>query len=170
MARFAFIACGLGLLLAAPAARAQDSCTFCFDAARTDPEERPLSIDITGGLEFSRLAMAGTGGGSAAIDPQTGEKRTAGAMVDLGGVSVQGHARITGTPMRAVRVDLPSRVTLTTAAGGRAELTDFTTSLSAYPVLDASGTLEFTFGARLVVSGPVGGNFRGRIPITVDYN
>ena len=49
-------------------------------------------------------------------------------------------------------------------------LTELTTDLPGWPVLDASGTLEFSFGGRIEVRGSGGGNFRGRIPISVDYN
>jgi hypothetical protein len=59
---------------------------------------------------------------------------------------------------------------MSSADGGRAELISFTTNLPARPVLDARGELEFTFGARLVVHSGKGGNLRGRIPISVDYN
>ena len=59
---------------------------------------------------------------------------------------------------------------MTTPDGAVAELTDFTTNLPADPQLDANGELEFTFGARMTVTSGRGGNYRGRIPISVDYN
>ena len=77
---------------------------------------------------------------------------------------------MTGIPLRQVRIDLPGRVPMTTPDGASAELVDFTTNLPHRPTLDANGELEFTFGARLVVKDGRGGNYRGRIPITVDYN
>lgn len=154
-------------LLPAPLV-AQDDCRLCF--AGGDPADRPLTIEISADLAFSRLALTGREGGSAEIDSVTGSKRTAGGMIDLGGMSVQGQGRITGAPRRAVRVDLPQRVMMTAADGTTAELTDFTSSLPPFPTLDAAGTLEFTFGGRIKLSGKQGGNFRGRIPISVDYN
>ena len=157
----------LALGIAAPAA-AQD-CALCFSAPAA-PGERPLTIEISTGIAFSRLAIAGHDGGTAAIDPQTGAKRTGQGLLDLGGSAVQGRGRISGTPGRAVRIDLPSRVTMTAADGSSAMLTDLATDLPAWPVLDSSGTLEFGFGGRIEVRGSTGGNFRGRIPITVDYN
>jgi hypothetical protein len=71
---------------------------------------------------------------------------------------------------REVRVDLPDRVEMTTPEGGRAVLTGFTTDLARRPTLNANGELEFSFGARIVIEGGRGGKFRGRIPISVDYN
>ncbi len=163
------------LICAAPAA-AQDSCGVCFgsDAAAGSPPrtaaERPLTLEITAGIEFSRMALAGQGTAAASIDPQTGTKRTQGGMVDLGGLSVQGRGRISGMPGRSVRIDLPARVAMTSANGASAQLSDFNTDLPAFPVLDGNGSLEFTFGARLQMQGALGGNLRGRIPISVDYN
>lgn len=148
---------------------AQDACRLCF-ADPVAAGERPLGLEIWADLNFSKLALAGREGGSAVVDPSSGAKRTGGGMIDLGGMPVSGRGRITGTPLRAVRIDLPERVAMTAPDGGRAELVGFTTNLPAHPALDASGTLEFSFGARLVVTGAGGGNYRGRIPISVDYN
>ena len=172
MARRALI---LAILLLLPArSEAQDAgCILCDAPASSDAapkREPPLEIEITTSLAFSRMALTGRGEASAAIDPQTGSRRIGGGMVDLGGVTVQGRGRITGAPGRPVRVDLPSTIVMTSAGGGQAELTNLVTDLPAFPVLDASGTLEFSFGGELRVDGPTGGQFRGRIPITVDYN
>ena len=50
------------------------------------------------------------------------------------------------------------------------EIENLTISLPANPQLNANGELEFSFGARLVIKDGRGGNYRGRIPISVDYN
>lgn len=160
----------LALCCVASQAVAQDACALCFADGAPESRERPLTIEISSGLVFSRLALTGQGDASAAIDPQTGQKKTDGGIVDLGGQAVQGRARITGMPRRAIRVTLPATVTMTSTIGGTAELTDFVTDLPAWPVLDEAGVLEFAFGGSLKLSGPVGGSLRGRIPITVDYN
>ena len=55
-------------------------------------------------------------------------------------------------------------------ACGTAELTGFSTDLPSSPTLDANDELTFSFGAKLVLRSGRGGNYRGRIPITVDYN
>jgi hypothetical protein len=160
---------GLLVMTSAPLS-AQEGCRLCYDSPAARSGERPLAIEISADLSFSRLALTGETGGSAEVDAQTGAKRTSGAMIDLGGLSVQGRGRITGEPGRIVRVDLPGQVTMTAPDGEPAELVEFRTDLPDFPRLDASGTLEFTFGARLVVRGRQGGNYRGRIPISVDYN
>ncbi len=92
-------------------------------------------------------------------------------MIDLGGMAVQGRGRITGEPGRQVRIDLPGSGHHDHARWRcRPQLVDFRSDLPDFPRLDGAGTLEFTFGARLEVRGRRGGNYRGRIPITVDYN
>lgn len=160
----------LALLASSAPAVGQEPCRLCFGSDGGSPGEQPLTIEIYTGLAFSRLALNGASTGSAVIDPQSGAKKTDGGMIDLGGMSVQGRGRITGTPHRTVRIDLPQRVAMNAPDGTSADLSDLATDLPAFPVLDASGALEFTFGGRLSVKGNQGGNFRGRIPISVDYN
>lgn len=160
---------GAALLLAVPAG-AQDGCRLCYADPAAKPGEAPLAIEIYADLNFAKLALTGREGGSAEVPANGTGKRTDGAMIDLGGVAVTGYGRITGGPGREVRVELPNRVEMTSPDGGRAELVDFTTDLPPHPTLDARGTLEFKFGARMVVRSGRGGNFRGRIPISVDYN
>ncbi len=170
MARSLALILAAALMLPAVPAMGQESCRLCYAEPGTKPGERPLTIEIWADLSFAKLAMTGRSGGSAAVDAQTGGKSTQGEMIDLGGAPVNGRGRITGVPLREVRIDLPSRVPMTTPGGASAELIDFTSNLPPHPRLDANGELEFTFGARLVVKGGSGGNFRGRIPISVDYN
>jgi Domain of unknown function (DUF4402) len=158
-----------GLLLCAPAA-AQDSCRLCYGDSAAKPGERPLTIEIWTDLNFSKLALTGRQGGSAELSATGGEKRTTGELVDLGGIPVTGHGKITGVPLREVRLELPDTVEMSTPDGGQARLAQFTTDLPPHPQLNANGELEFSFGARLIISGGRAGNFRGRIPISVDYN
>jgi hypothetical protein len=160
------LAAAFALLFAAPAGADEPVCELCAMTARA---ERPLEIVIESGLQFSRLALAGRADGAAEIDPQTGEKRVDAGMIDLGGLSYQGRARITGTPLRPVRIELPQRVQLRSPDGAEAELTGFVTDLPPVAMLDENGTLEFAFGARLSSRGARSGNFRGRIAIRVDY-
>ena len=157
----------IALLFAAPASADEDACELCISPR--PGAERPLEIEIESGIQFSRLALSGTFDGAAEIDPYTGEKRVDAGMIDLGGLSYQGRARVTGEPLRAVRIELPNRVQLRSPDGAEAELTGFVTNLPPVAMLDANGTLEFAFGARISSRGARGGNFRGRIAIRVDY-
>ena len=94
-----FAALLLALPLTAPALAQDAGCILCevppADGSQP-PRERPLEIEITANLAFSRLALTGRGEASAAIDPQSGMRRVGGGMVDLGGVTVQGRGRISG--------------------------------------------------------------------------
>ena len=131
--------------------------------------EHPLSITIESALQVGRLGLTGRDGGNAIIDPQTGAKRVGPNMVDLGGLAFQGKATITGQPLKPVRIDLPRSVMLRSSAGGEAELTDFRTDLPPVAMLDANGRLQFNFGATITSKNAQGGDFRGRIPIRVEY-
>lgn len=169
LALVAAIACGS----AAVAAAAESACDTC---AGTPPvgeifarEERPLHIEIESGLRFGRLALRGHGEGAARLDPKSGQNRVEANMIDLGGASFEGRARVTGEPLRPVRIELPATVLLRSSDGAEARLSDFVTDLPPVAMLDQNGVLEFAFGARLTSQGSRGGDFRGRIRIRVDY-
>ena len=162
------IAAAIALLSAAPAAADEPAREPGTLDIRERPE-RPLAIEIESGLQFGRMALRGPGNGAVRIDPQTGERRVDDNMIDLGGATYQGRARVTGEPLRPVRIELPTTVQLRSSDGGEARLSDFVTDLPAVAMLDANGLLEFSFGARLTSQGAAGGNFRGRISIRVDY-
>jgi hypothetical protein len=149
------------------------ACETC-EAADTGPaiferETRPLRIEIESGIRFGRMALRGRQDGGAAIDPQTGQSRVDPNVIDLGGATFQGRARVTGEPLRPVRIELPATVVLRSSDGAEARLSDFVTDLPAVAMLDANGELAFAFGARVSSQGARGGDFRGRIRIRVDY-
>ncbi|GAA4050238.1 DUF4402 domain-containing protein [Parerythrobacter jejuensis] len=127
---------------------------------------------IESDIDFGRLIMIGAGEGSVLLDPTTGMKIVAGQLEDFGGFTVQGRATIVGRRFRQVQINFPNRVIMRDPRGGMAELRDFETNLSALPTLDADGVLEFTFTGTLVTDSQIGrgGDLRGTIPITVDYN
>jgi len=160
----------LSLLLAA----GEGSCLLCAGGgaptALTESDHSvPLSIEITTKLDFSRAALPASGGGQIELDPQSGNKRVGGGMVDLGGAALAGTAIVTGEPGRAVRIDMPSSARMTSAAGGVVEIIGLRTSLMGASRLDSKGRLEFSFGGTVVVRGNVSGTFRARIPITAQY-
>ena len=161
-------AAAIALVSAAPAA-ADEPVREPGALEALERPERPLAIEIDSGLQFGRMALRGQAAGGAQIDPQTGENRVDGGMIDLGGISYQGRARVTGEPLRPVLIELPTTVLLRGPDGGEARLSDFVTDLPAVAMLDANGVLEFAFGARLTSHGARGGDFRGRIRIRVDY-
>lgn len=159
------------LVLAQPVA---GQCRLCADTPEqsqidTGPQI-PLRITIEADIRFNTLAFASNGiGGEAELDPQSGATRINGGLVDLGGLSLTGSARITGEPGRVVRVDMPPSIRLTSQTGGKADLVSLETSLSARPRIGVDGSLTFTFAGTLRVDGGIGGSYRGRIPITAVY-
>ena len=80
-----------------------------------------------------------------------------------------GEVVIRGEPGRALRIDLPARIQLYTLSGGAIAIDDIASDLADQPRLDAAGNLSFRFGGRLTVSGDSEGDYRGDLPITVEY-
>jgi hypothetical protein len=162
---------GLSLLgFAAPLA-AEPPCLLCDGpTSNATPSEarRPIRIEIESALDFSRVART-EGAGSVALDPKSGQRRVTGGLADLGGMAVRGTVRVTGEPFAPVQISLPHRVTLRSTHGGQAEVLDLETDAPAQPRFDSSGNLNFSFGGRLVVNGPISGMIRGSVPISVDY-
>lgn len=131
-------------------------------------EAAPLRVTIEANIRFSRLALNGHSG-EAMLDENSGVTRTDGGLIDLGGLSLTGSARVTGEAGRNVRIDLPDSVRMVNQAGERAELINLRTNLPARPHLNLDGELSFRFSGTLRVNGSGGGNYRGRIPITAEY-
>ncbi len=149
----------------------EEVCRFCTPTdtpyQASAGREIPISIDITTKLNFSRAALSGAGIGEIEIDPEN--NRRVEGLVDLGGPSLAGTAVVRGEPRRPVRIDMPATIRMTSSTGGSIEISELHTNLSGAPQLDATGTLHFSFGGRLLVRGNVAGTFRGRIPITAQY-
>lgn len=159
----------IGFALAlSPVAAAQDFASDPF-ARESEEKARPLHIEIRSSLDFSRATSRGASGGSIAIDPNSGARTVSGDVLDLGGSPFAGSAVVTGEPGRAIRIEMPSTIRLTSPTGGSVEIVRLRTNLSAAPRLDIYGRLEFAFGGDLLLKGNVSGQFRGRIPITAEY-
>ncbi len=131
--------------------------------------EQPVNIEIITQLNFSKASMKSRGTGQIVIDPNSGARMVGGALVDLGGGGFVGSARVTGEPGRHIRIDMPHTVRMTSTGGGVIEINNLRTDLTNGPVLDIAGRLNFNFGGDLIVNGAVSGTFRGRIPITAEY-
>jgi hypothetical protein len=155
---------------AAPSTGAQ--CMLCAQdkaagmTART--AEVPLRIDIETQLDMGRVAV-GAMGGEVELDPASGTRRVRGDVVDLGGFALTGTVTVRGEPGAEVRVILPASVDLESGHGRTARVTGLVTDLSAAPRLGADGRLMFRFGGRLQIAGLDDGDYRGRIPVTVEY-
>jgi hypothetical protein len=80
-----------------------------------------------------------------------------------------GTAVVRGSAGRSVRVELPHRIDLYSISGGRITVDDVVSDLPSMPRLDSAGNLTFRFGGRVTVSGDSEGDYRGEMPITVEY-
>ncbi|MCA0208854.1 MAG: DUF4402 domain-containing protein [Proteobacteria bacterium] len=161
-----------GLLVAAiPPAAAQ--CQLCApdttaSAVAARQAATPLRVDVETRLDMGRIAV-GAMGGEVEIDPASGARRLRGDVVDLGGFALTGTVIVRGEPGAEVRVILPASVDLESGHGRTARVTGLVTDLSAAPRLGLDGRLVFRFGGRLQIAGLDDGDYRGRIPVTVEY-
>ena len=154
--------------LAVPAGaqcRLCDTPTTIRDATADDG---PVSLEIETSLDFDRLILLGAGEGTATLLPN-GERGVSGMVGDMSGRAMVGSAMVHGEAGRAVRIELPARIELYSLSGGRITIEDIISDLPSGARLDAAGALGFRFGGRLHISGDADGEYRGDVPITVEY-
>ena len=148
---------------------AAQSCQLC--AATQAPPRiplRPLAVSVDTMLDFGTAVHSSRGSGVIAIEARTGRSQVIG-LTPLGGGVLAGTVTITGEPLARITIDLPRMITLNSNLGAVADVTEIRSDLSPHPQIGADGRLVFTFGGRLTVRDDAEGDFRGRIPLTVDY-
>ena len=105
-----------GLVVSAPG-RAQDivaPCRLCRADASKPLNARPLvplRLQVETRLDFDKVVFEGSGSALFALSPD-GAARLTGAAAAAGARAMPGSVLIRGEPGRAVRVDLPGKVTL----------------------------------------------------------
>jgi hypothetical protein len=160
------------LLCGSPIPLAAEECRLCSNGTALEvsqsPPERAPQVDIISGLAFNRAAQNGKGNGKISVNTDGGSAVN-GGLIDLGGYAVAGTAVIRGAPGRHVRIELPNKVEMKSANGGKIEIANLRTNLGLSPQLDTAGQLTFSFGGDLHVDGDISGKFRGRIAITAQY-
>ncbi len=145
------------------------ACQLCASApAAPRVPLRPLSVTVDAALDFSTAVYTGRGSGSITIEARTGRRQMIG-LVALGGPALVGTVTITGEPFARVAIDMPRAIVLNSNLGATADVTEIRTDLLPHPSLGSDGRLVFTFGGRLTVRNGATGDFRGRIPVTADY-
>ncbi len=157
--------------MSALAVPAGAQCRLCDTPTTTHDEvsgDGPVSLEIETSLDFDRLILLGAGEGTATLLPN-GERSVSGMVSDLSGRAMVGSAVVHGEAGRAVRVGLPARIELHSLSGGRITIEDIISDLSSGARLDSAGVLVFRFGGRLRISGDAEGEYRGDVPITVEY-
>lgn len=167
----------LALMLAAGAAAAaaawpaEAQCRLCDKptTARGDSSSSgDVELEIQSGINFDKLVLVGDGLGQAVIRPD-GSSTAAGIVANVSPRAMVGTAVVHGEPGRTIRVELPPRIELYSLTGARITFDDVASDLPTVPRLDATGMLSFRFGGRVTITGEADGQFRGELPITVEY-
>lgn len=161
-------ALAFALLPPGTAAVAQ-SCQLCA-ASPSAPQapQRPLVVNVDAALDFSTAVYTSRGTGTITIDARTGRQRLNG-LAALGGPGLVGTVTITGEPLARVVITMPRTILLTSNLGTTADVSEIRADLPGNPAIGSDGRLVFTFGGKLTVRDGADGEFRGRIPVTVDY-
>jgi hypothetical protein len=162
---------GAALVAVGICSPAAAQCRLCDQPTTQAPvtgADGDVELQIETKLDFDRLILSGTGTGAATIRPD-GSQLAEGTVINLGPRAMVGTVLVHGQAGRSVRVEIPHRIELYSVAGGRMTLDDVKTDLPALPRLDAAGNLSFRFGGKLLVTGDADGQYRGDLPITVDY-
>lgn len=160
------LACAIPMSGATAAAQACQLCTS--GPAGPKAALRPLTVAIETALDFSTAVHTSRGSGSIAIEARTGRRQMIG-LVALGGPALVGTVTITGEPFARIVIDMPRTIMLNSNLGATADVTEIRTDLPPHPSIGSDGRLVFTFGGRLTVRNEAAGDFRGRIPVSADY-
>ena len=158
-----------GLVVAPEPGAAQ--CRLCetqVTSTVAGEREGRIGLEVHTSLDFDKLILTGVGEGSATLRPD-GSREVSGIIAAISGRAMVGSAVVRGEPGRSVRIELPSQIELHSLTGGRIAIEGIISDLPSAPRLDRSGVLAFRFGGRLTVTGDAEGEYRGDVPITVEY-
>ena len=156
---------------AAISSPAKAQCRLCDKPTSTLQQSEgadSIQLEIETTLNFDRLVLSGTGDGAAVVRAD-GFTAAEGALTAISARAMVGTAVVHGQPGRIVRVELPRRIDLYSLSGGRITLDEVVSDLPSLPKLDSTGALTFRFGGRVRVTGDSDGEYRGDLPITVEY-
>jgi hypothetical protein len=157
--------------LAVGSAPASGQCRLCATPttiAADEPGAGAIALEVQTSIDFGRLVVAAAGEGSAVLRPD-GSASATGSIADALTRAIVGSAVVQGQPGKAVRIQLPARIVLTSSSGSQIIFEDVLSDLPSLPRLDAGGRLAFRFGGRLRVTGDAEGQYRGDLPILVEY-
>lgn len=159
-------------LWAFPMTASDAQCRLCEQPSTAQAEaaggDDDLQLQIETNLNFDRLILLGSGMGALTLRPD-GSSGAEGVVAAMGPRAMVGTVSVHGDPNRAVRIEFPRRIELRSLGGGRMTLDDVASDAPAAPRLDAAGNLSFRFGGRLLVFSDIDGQYRGDLPITVEY-
>jgi hypothetical protein len=164
------IALLFGVLVVPGAASAQ--CRLCAAPSTSlapSAASGPIRLEVQARLDFDQVILLDSSSpGTARLSPD-GSSSTSGSIGALTGRAMVGSVIVRGEPGRLVRIGFPDSIELYGLTGSRIRVRALTSDLPSAARLDSEGMLRFRFGGELDVSGNVEGDYRGDIPITVDY-
>jgi hypothetical protein len=128
-----------------------------------------VRIEIQARLDFDQLVLMDSAAPGVARLLPDGTASVSGSLGLVSGRAMVGSVIVRGEPGRLVRIGLPSAIALYGRTGGSIRLESLISDLPAQPRLDSQGSLNFRFGGELHVHGDASGDYRGDVPITVDY-
>ena len=162
----------IALFAAAVPSGAAAQCRLCSapdtGAAEAGSESTPLSVEVDTALDFDRLILMDESRGEARIEPN-GNRSASGSIGMVSGRAAVARITVRGEPGRAVDVILPDRLELIGMKGGTIRIESILSDLPRVPMLDAGGQLTILIGGELIVSGDADGDYRGDVPVRVDY-
>ncbi len=160
------------LLNAAVPTGAAAQCRLCATpdtgVAQVGSESTPLSVEVDTALDFDRLILMDEGSGAARIEPN-GTRIASGSIGMVSGRAAVARIVVRGEPGRSVDVIVPSRIELIGMKGGTIRIESILSDLPRTPMLDSNGQLTILIGGELTVSGDADGDYRGDVPVRVDY-
>lgn len=157
--------------LAMPAA-APAQCRLCkapTTEAIGEAARGVVRIEVQARLDFDQLVLMDSAVPGVARLLPDGTASVSGSLGLVSGRAMVGSVIVRGEPGRLVRIGLPSAIALYGRSGGSIRLESLISDLPAQPRLDSQGALSFRFGGELHVQGDASGDYRGDVPITVDY-
>ncbi|MES2903977.1 MAG: DUF4402 domain-containing protein [Pseudomonadota bacterium] len=129
----------------------------------------PIRLEVQARLDFDQVILIDSGGTGVARIAPDGSSSTSGSVGAMGGRSMVGSVIVRGEPGRLVRIGFPDSILLHGLTGNSIRVRALTSDVPSAARLDSQGNLQFRFGGALEISGEVEGDYRGDIPITVDY-
>ena len=160
---------GGALAMPAPAPAQCRLCATPVTDATGDATSDLVRIEVQARLDFDQVVLLDSAASGTARLLPDGTASTSGAIGVISGRAMVGSVVVRGEPGRLVRIVLPAAISLYGLRGGTIRLDSLATDLPAQPRLDSQGSLQFRFGGALHVQGDVEGDYRGDVPITVDY-
>lgn len=171
MSRIAYLASGLLALVTTLApSQVAAQCRLCGTPTTAFASEATTraNLEVQTSLNFDRVVLVNELGGTATLRPD-GSRSVTGGLIELSGRAMVGTAIVSGEPGRLIRVDLPKRIDLHSLSGDSVSLEEVMSDLPDAARLDSTGRLTFRFGGKLKVTGEADGDYRGELPIFVDY-